>query len=156
MENAYKDVSAISIDIAVAEHTKKACVILASFTWHDIGSWGNFAALFAPCTTDKEALQVQTSNCFIYSDIPAVLCGVKDIIVVVKNGKLLILKKNTDASYRYSAVFEAVNARAALVLRALLGAVLKGTLSVQDASIFVENADISEAELISLFRSFIS
>lgn len=97
MENAYKDVSAISIDIAVAEHTKKACVILASFTWHDIGSWGNFAALFAPCTTDKEALQVQTSNCFIYSDIPAVLCGVKDIIVVVKNGKLLILKKNTDA-----------------------------------------------------------
>lgn len=40
---------------------------------------------------------MQTSNCFIYSDIPAVLCGVKDIIVVVKNGKLLILKKNTDA-----------------------------------------------------------
>jgi len=76
MENAYKDISAISIDIAVAEHTKKACAVLASFTWHDIGSWENFAALFDTGTADEKSLQVQTSNCFIYSDIPTVLCGV--------------------------------------------------------------------------------
>lgn len=89
------------------------------------------------------------------SRVAAALFGLQDIALPVRS-IALYLKKNTDASYRYSAVFEAVNTRAALVLRALLGAVLKGTLSVQDASIFVENADISEAELISLFRSFIS
>ncbi len=96
MEDAYRKVPALSVDIAVAERTRKACAIQASFIWHDIGSWEDFAALFDKKETDKDLLKVHTSNCFVYSDIPAVLCGVRDIIVVVKNGNLLILKKDAD------------------------------------------------------------
>jgi mannose-1-phosphate guanylyltransferase len=95
MEDAYRKVPALSVDIALAERTRKACAIQASFIWHDIGSWEDFAALFDKKETDKDLLKVHTSNCFVYSDIPAVLCGVRDIIAVVKNGKLLITKKGS-------------------------------------------------------------
>ena len=89
------------------------------------------------------------------SRVIVALFGLQDIELPIRSIELY-LKKNADAVYRYSAVFEVANPRAAVVLRALLGAVLNGSLSVQDSSIFVENADISETELISLFRSFIS
>ena len=89
------------------------------------------------------------------SRIISALFGLQDIDLPLRSIELY-LKKNTDTTYRYAAIFDVVNARAAVVLRTLLGTVLKGTLSVQGSSIFVENADISEVELISLFRSLIS
>ena len=84
----------------------------------------------------------------------AALFNLQDIELPIRSIELYLIKKDIDSVYRYSAVFEAVNTRAALVLRMLLGATLQGTFSVQDAFIFVENADISEAELITLFHSF--
>ena len=68
----------------------------------------------------------------------------------------LYLKKDINSRYRCSAVFEATDARAARVVRLLLSRGMNGNFSVQDSSIFVENTDISEAELITLFQSFIS
>ena len=79
------------------------------------------------------------------------LFDLQDIELPIRSIELY-LKKASDTSYRYSAVFEAVNKKAALVLRILLGNMISGTLSVQDTSIFIENADISEAELIKLLQ----
>lgn len=84
------------------------------------------------------------------SAVAAQLFGMEDIELPVRSIELYL--KNTGSSYHYSAVFEAVNARAASVLRMLLGAVLAGTFSIQETSVFVENADISEAELVELLR----
>ncbi|WP_442726945.1 mannose-1-phosphate guanylyltransferase [Treponema sp.] len=94
MENAYQSVPTIAVDVALAERTDKAYAVQASFDWRDVGTWENFADLFAE---NENTAEVQSSGCFVYSDIPAVLCGVEDIIAVVKNGKLLITKKGSSS-----------------------------------------------------------
>ena len=89
------------------------------------------------------------------SFVVSVLLGLEDIELPIRSIELY-LKKGINSVYRCSAVFEATNPRAALIVRLLLSHSMNGEFSVQDSSIFVENADISEAELITLFRSFIS
>ena len=64
----------------------------------------------------------------------------------------LYLKKNIDSVYQCSAAFEAVDARSALVIRLLLSRSMAGEFSVQGSSVFVENADITEKELIKLLQ----
>ena len=103
MENAYRNVPALPVDVAIAERTTNAYALKTSFNWIDVGTWESFADLFqgdiennitkGVVSDQLSVVGVEASNCFVYSDIPAVLCGVKDIIAVVKNGKLLIVKK---------------------------------------------------------------
>lgn len=91
MEQVYSKVKAIAVDNAVAEKTSKAVVVKASFNWDDVGSWDALEKFFTkknPFVTEVEA-----ENNFVYSDIPVAMCGVKDLIVVVKNGKCLVMKK---------------------------------------------------------------
>ena len=109
-----------------------------------------FQALGESGSTDTIGLYTRSG-----SHLAAALLGLEDIELPIKSIELY-LKKNTDSVYRCSAVFETTDVRTALVGRLLLSHSLNGDFSVQDSSIFVENADISEAELISLFRSFIS
>lgn len=80
-----------SIDYAVMEKSRSAAVVAASFTWNDIGSWDEMAEL------DKEPVDnvfsIESMDNFVLSDIPVALCGVEDLVVVQKNGALLICKK---------------------------------------------------------------
>ena len=88
------------------------------------------------------------------SKTAAALFGLQDIELPIRSIELY-LKKNTEAaeeSYRYSAVFEAANIRAAFILKTLIGNLITGALSVQGTSIFAENADINETELITLLQ----
>lgn len=109
MENAYKNVPSLPVDVAIAERTKNAYAVKTSFDWTDVGTWENFADLFRLEIENEDDVidgsevnwipvaEAKTSNCFVYSDIPAVLCDVEDLIVVVKNGKLLIVKKGSSS-----------------------------------------------------------
>jgi hypothetical protein len=38
-------------------------------------------------------VSINSKGNFVYSDIPVALCGVEDLMVVVKNGALLIARK---------------------------------------------------------------
>lgn len=85
-----------SIDYAVMEKSKIAAVVPASFDWNDIGSWDEMAEIYAhPAAGDirDTVFPVEASNNYVLSDIPVALCGVDDLIVVQKNGALLICKK---------------------------------------------------------------
>ena len=94
---AYGKTIAISIDHSVAEKSKKVKAIKTIFDWHDIGTWDSFAVQFE--TDAKEnaffgnIAETNSQNCFVYADSPVVLCGVEDLIVTVKDGKILIAKK---------------------------------------------------------------
>lgn len=101
MEKAYESVPKIAIDIAVAEKTKKAAVVKSSFKWDDVGSWDSFEKNYT--CSDSNSVEVSSENNFVYSDIPVALCGVKDLIVVIKNGKALVLKKGESALVREAA-----------------------------------------------------
>ena len=97
LEAVYDQVEAISVDNAVAERTVNAVAVKASFVWDDVGSWNSF---------EKHSgegggfVSVESSGNFVFSDLPVALCGVKDLIVVAKNGKILVMKKGTGAFMR--------------------------------------------------------
>ena len=91
LEEMYQKAPRVSIDKALAEKTKEACTVKASFSWEDIGSWDSFEKLFTK--NQGKVATIETENCFVYSDIPVALCGVKDLVVVVKNNQVLVMKK---------------------------------------------------------------
>ena len=90
----YECVPKIAVDKAIAEKTSCACAVTTTFSWTDIGNWDVFSRI---CTNpaNAEVVQKNCSGNFVYSDIPVVLCGVNDLVVVAKNGKLLVMKKGT-------------------------------------------------------------
>ena len=97
MDKAYDKTIAISIDHSIAEKSKKVRAIRTSFDWHDIGTWDSFAEQFVQNSEGNafvgNVAQANSKNCFVYSDTAVVLCGVEDLIVTVKDGKILITKK---------------------------------------------------------------
>ena len=98
----YETVPKIAVDKAVGEKTANACAVTTTFSWTDIGNWDVFSKM---CTDPVNAKVVQ-KNCsgnFVYSDIPVVLCGVSDLVVVAKNGGLLIMKKGSSDLVREAA-----------------------------------------------------
>ena len=97
LEAVYDQVEAISVDNAVAERTTNAVAVKASFVWDDVGSWNAFEKHSGD---DGGFVSVESSGNFVFSDLPVALCGVKDLIVVAKNGKILVMKKGTGAFMR--------------------------------------------------------
>lgn len=92
IEELYKDSPANSIDYAVMEKTTFAAMVKADFPWNDVGSWDQFETI-----VDKagggEVFEVETSGNMVFSDIPVAMCGVDNLIVVIKNGKALVCQK---------------------------------------------------------------
>jgi mannose-1-phosphate guanylyltransferase len=101
VDAAYKNAPSLSIDNAIAEKTNRARCIIAEFSWDDIGSWDVFASR-VPCTK-KNAVSVESGNCSVYADIPVALCGVSDLIVAVKDGRVLVMQKGKSALIRDAA-----------------------------------------------------
>jgi len=95
-EDVYKKSPKNSIDYAVMEKCSKVALVPATFEWNDIGSWDEMASL-SPSRKDQRPLvstfTVESKNNFILSDIPVALCGVEDLMVIQKNGSLLICRK---------------------------------------------------------------
>ena len=87
----YEKTPKISIDYAVMEKTRRAAVLKAAFEWNDVGSWEEYARLFraeSPATAE-----IDGRGNYVLSDLPVALVGVEDLIVVVKNGRLLISRR---------------------------------------------------------------
>ncbi|MBU2653542.1 mannose-1-phosphate guanylyltransferase/mannose-6-phosphate isomerase [Acidomonas methanolica] len=85
----------ISIDYAVAERTKLAVVVPASFGWSDIGSWDALWEL-TPKDADGNAIFGDVfldcaKNCYVRSDgIVATVAGVEDLIVIVTGDAVMV------------------------------------------------------------------
>lgn len=91
LDEAYKKSPSLSIDYAMSEKCTRAVSIRSSFLWDDAGTWDSLADYYDQTVGTKFA--VDSENCFVYSDLPIALCGVDDLIVIIKNGKVLISKK---------------------------------------------------------------
>ena len=88
---AYERVPSISVDYAVLERSNRVAMIPASFSWNDVGSWDEVARLLP--NEAPNIVELEGSNNAVYSDIPVALCGVENLIVVIRNGRALVLKK---------------------------------------------------------------
>ena len=106
VEKVYQASPKDSIDYAVMEKSTSSAMVKASFDWNDIGSWEEMAALYAEKGGaqagaaggntnggEEELVAIESQGNFVYSDQPVALCGVDDLMVVVKNGAVLIAKK---------------------------------------------------------------
>lgn len=78
-----------SIDYAVMEKARNVGVVPASFSWSDVGSWDEVAAV----QESSPARVVDGSNVSVFSDMEVAVCGLSDVVVVSENGKILVMKK---------------------------------------------------------------
>jgi mannose-1-phosphate guanylyltransferase/mannose-1-phosphate guanylyltransferase/mannose-6-phosphate isomerase len=97
---AYEAVKGISFDYAIAEKCGQTVMAAARFDWFDVGSWDEYARLAGRTSSERyyagpkpvqpaagaNALE-EAGGCFVDSDIPVALCGVEDLIVVIRSGK---------------------------------------------------------------------
>ncbi|MBQ9239075.1 MAG: mannose-1-phosphate guanylyltransferase [Treponema sp.] len=102
METVYSVVPAVAVDVAIMEKTNRACAVRASFHWTDVGSWDTFSSL-ASSHSAPRVVQIESTENFVYSDIPVALCGVDNLVVVVKNNNVLVMKKGAGALVREAA-----------------------------------------------------
>jgi mannose-1-phosphate guanylyltransferase len=96
LKTVYGKSPSISIDYAVMEHSERCAVVPAGFSWSDVGSWDVVAELFGAELEARGAdscLTVDSKDNFVLSDLPVALVGVQDLIVVVKNGIVMVCRK---------------------------------------------------------------
>jgi len=91
LDAAYRKTTAISFDYAIAVTCSRAAMVRASFDWIDIGSWDEYARLLDAGGSMSHSTETYAAGncggCFVDSDIPVALVGVKDLIVVIRTGK---------------------------------------------------------------------
>jgi mannose-1-phosphate guanylyltransferase len=95
----FSSLARISIDYGIMEKTTGLLLIPATFDWDDIGNW---AALERVLPADGSGnifrgphLNLNTSNCIVYSDTGVVATfGVSNLVVVQANGKVLVCAKD--------------------------------------------------------------
>lgn len=88
---AYEATSSVSIDYAVSEKCDRSVSVLARFDWDDVGSWDSLVHYLEPET--GHAALVNSPGSYVHSDIPVALCGVEDLVVVIRDGKAFIARK---------------------------------------------------------------
>jgi mannose-1-phosphate guanylyltransferase/mannose-6-phosphate isomerase len=90
-------------DIAIMEKTRNGAVVPVAPAWSDVGSWSALWEI-AEKSEDGNAgpgLFIDTQDCLVRSDGPHVsLLGVKDLIVVVSDGAVLILPREQSQRVR--------------------------------------------------------
>ncbi|MFT8642762.1 MAG: mannose-1-phosphate guanylyltransferase/mannose-6-phosphate isomerase [Acetobacter orientalis] len=93
--SAFKECPDISIDYSVAERTKVAAVVPASFGWSDIGSWDAVWEI-TPKDADGNAIFGDvfldgTKNCYVRSEgMVTTATGVEDLIVIVTGDAVMV------------------------------------------------------------------
>jgi len=85
LDAAYRKTKSISFDYAIAEKCASVVMVRANFDWIDIGNWDEYINFCG--SNDAQIFSMSSENCFVDSDIPVALAGVKDLIVVIRGGK---------------------------------------------------------------------
>ncbi len=128
---AFASSPSISIDYAVMERAERVAVVPVTMGWSDIGSWDALHELGEKAQRGNvlsgDALAIDSSNCHIRSDGPAVIAvGVDDLIVIASGDAVLVVPRGQSQRVK-----EAV---AALAARGRGDAVTKGfDASLKDA-----------------------
>ncbi len=102
IEEFFETVVPISIDVGLLERSNRVAVVPGHFEWDDIGNW---EALYRVRPKDADGNVLvgrvhpnQSSDCLLWSDTdPIVADGVKDLIVIHANGRILVTTRERAA-----------------------------------------------------------
>ncbi len=95
----FDQVPPVAIDVALFERSARVITLRGDFPWDDVGNWEALARVL-PADAHGNVLRgpvtaVEASRSIAWSDgTPVVLAGVKDIVVVVANGRILVLDRS--------------------------------------------------------------
>lgn len=100
---AFHNCADISIDYAVMEYADNIDVVLASFDWSDLGTWGSLVDHLKKDHADNAVIGqnvnlFHSSNCIvnIENDHTAIIDGLEDYIVIQSENRLLIIRKENE------------------------------------------------------------
>ena len=99
-KDAYAELSKESIDYALMEKTKLACVLPANFGWDDLGDWNGVERLLKGDRDNVELgkhISKNTQDAVIYTsdrDDVVVTIGLKDVVIVRDGNVTLVVDKN--------------------------------------------------------------
>jgi mannose-1-phosphate guanylyltransferase len=98
-------VTPVSIDVGLLERSRAVAVIPGHFDWDDIGTWEALTRVRARDAQGNVAVGpvalVDARDCVAWSDgVPIVLGGVHDLIVVVANGRVLVVPRGQAADLK--------------------------------------------------------
>lgn len=110
IEKVFQSLKSQPIDTAIMEKSKNVFIIGADgLGWSDVGSWNAVYELKAEAPGNAivsgKVEAIESTGCLVNvgSDKVVALIGVKDIIVVESNGKLLITTRDKDQLVRLAA-----------------------------------------------------
>jgi len=102
LEKNFKKCPNISIDYAIMEKSKNVKVVLSSFNWTDLGTWGSLYNTLEKdnngnaIITDKLLSYNSKNNIIMSSKKIVVIEGLEDYIVVENNEAILICRKKNE------------------------------------------------------------
>lgn len=92
LEKAYDIVPSLDVDKVISERCKRSVTVTAHFSWKDIGNWDSYSE--KPIYDESgKVYTADAHNNLVYADMPVMLCGVEDLIIIQKDGKLLVMQK---------------------------------------------------------------
>ncbi len=90
----YSELQRISIDFGVMEKADNVVVIPTTFPWDDVGTWNSLSRILPVDEegnlTWGEHVGLDTTECIIYSENQIATAGLRNIIVIQKDGKTLV------------------------------------------------------------------
>lgn len=102
----FRDVTPISIDVGVLERSRAVAVVSGAFAWDDVGTWEALSRVRAKDTAGNvvvgSAFVHDSEDCIVWAaDDAVVLSGVKDLIVIQANGRILVMPRHNAADVKH-------------------------------------------------------
>jgi mannose-1-phosphate guanylyltransferase len=101
----FRAVTAVSIDVGLLERSTAVAVVPGRFTWDDVGTWDALPRVRSRDAHGNAAVGpvhlVDADDCVVWSDgEPIVASGVKDLVIVRANGRILVMPRRQAADLK--------------------------------------------------------
>jgi mannose-1-phosphate guanylyltransferase len=98
-------VTPISIDVGLLERSSAVAVVTGRFTWDDVGTWDALSRVHprdaAGNVSQGPVHLLDTEDCVVWStDDPVIVSGVRDLVVVRANGRVLVIPRQLAADLK--------------------------------------------------------
>jgi mannose-1-phosphate guanylyltransferase len=105
VEGFFQAVTPISIDVGLLERSGAVAVVTGAFAWDDVGTWQALTRVRPKDPSGNvvvgRAVLQDAHDCVVWTDRdPVVLWGVKDLVVVQANGRILIMPTDRAATMK--------------------------------------------------------
>jgi len=101
----FQSVTSVSIDVGLLERSTAVAVVSGRFTWDDIGTWDALPRVRKRDPGGNVAVGpvqlLDAQDCVVWSSgDPIVVSGVKDLVIVHANGRILVMPRQQAADLK--------------------------------------------------------